>query len=273
MDRARSDATAAIWAAVAAARTWAGSVHEVAACTELGAAWTAKARADNEIKRVAEAYGRATGAQDGVDTDEIGRAVKAMRRAARGMRRAGRAFRRSARRGHAMSAQMMKASVAHKRAGRPRDAAMTRSWAARAREQALGARSNADSAVDNAKVFRESAGELAADLARYVAGECGWNTGSDMDLGRADMWEDAKQQRTESVARMRHWKKAVRLVARAQNLAAAASEQAAPAAAAAAAREDAGTDVLEAVAAWERALAAAEEALDSNNTGARAAGA
>ncbi len=273
MDGARSDAAAAVWAAVAAARTWAGSAHEVAACAELGAAWTAKAKADSEIKRVAEAYGRAAGAQDRVDPDEIGRAVKAMRRAARSMRRAGRAFRRSSKRGHAMSAEMMKASTAHKRAGKPRDAALVRSWAARAREQALGAGSNAASAGENTKVFKESAAELAADLARYVAGECKWNTGGDLDLGRADMWEDAKQQRTESMEKVRHWKKTMRLVTRAQNLAAAAAEQAAPAAAAAAAREDAGTDVLEAVAAWERAMAAAEDALDSNNTGARAAGA
>ena len=272
MDGAQPAAAADVWAAVAATRTWAGATHEVGACMGLGAAWIAKAKAEGEMQRVAEAYGRAADAQDGVDPDEMRRAAKAMRRAAKAMRRAARAFRRSSKCGHAMSAQMMKASAAHKRAGNTKDAAMVRSWAAKAREQALGSDRNADTAGENAKVLKEIAGELAASAAGRAAGEPGWSTGGDLHLERAGMWEGAKQQRAESVEKVRHWKKTRRLVTRAQDLAAAASEQATPAAAAAAARGDVGMDVLEAVAAWERAMAAAEDALDSNNTGARAAG-
>ena len=221
-------------------------------------AWVASGKAESAIKRAAEESRRVTRAHDRVDVGSMERAAEAAKLAADAMGRAAEAFERSSRHARAASAEMRRAALAYERAGDQKNARMMRTWMEKSREQAQATDRWAVRSGNDARALGQRRDTLAETVSMWSEIECRQDGDrGPLDLTQSDMWEDAKEERTESAANARIARKSARTSARAANLTAALAEKSAAAAAAAAAREPAGPGAQEAAAAWRRAMAAA----------------
>ena len=247
-----------MWRAAADARMWAAIIREHAASAARVRGWDAKVESDNATKRAAEAGQRIVDAQGRTDSGAMRRNAKELWSASASMKAAAAEFALASGLGEAAGAEMGRAARAYERAGEPEYGRATRGRAERALKHAAIAAKRSGGASRGALALAEGARRVDAVADRWDAGELEL-AGEPAALAaiQAEMWEDAKQERTRSTAMAGRAKEAERMAAGMRRMAAEAAERTAPAAAAC---EDAGPGMREAAAAWRRAMKAANGA-------------
>lgn len=255
---------AVLWEAAADAMSWTAAIRDHESLTEYLKGLAARVEFGDAMKGAAEKCGRAVDGQGTIDTASIGRAGDAMMRAADQLVRASKAFARSSRLGKVAAAEMHRASKAYGRAGDSEYAATVAERASNPRDRALSSAGMAKISLGKAQSLVRNAARLATAAAsgRPPPRPVRRSDLTELSSVQVDMWENAKQERLESVAMLGRMDDGMQAAARIRQITARAAEMSAARAAAAAARGRGRPDVEKAAAAWRRAVAKAHAVED-----------
>lgn len=252
-------AAALLWKAAGDAMAWKASIREHAARTERRKAWETKAEADDVMRRMAAACGRAADAQGRMDPEVLWQVAAAMREAGEILARASKSFTLASELHEKAGAGQKRASKACKLAADPARTADMQKWAASSYVHARTAANRAAEALGGAGKFAQHA-RRSEDAARRASADGGLRVD---DMGalssiQAEVWESARQERIESAAMKERTGEEERVAAEARRLSAEIARQSAASAARVAAeygRDDPGVE--RAVSAWRKAVSAA----------------
>ena len=247
------------WKAGGDAWLWSASMHGHAAWREYRKACESNVEADDAMGMVAAAGGRVVDAHGMVDAAAMVRVADAMLRASEMFDRVARSFMRSSRLNEAAAADKDRAAALYERAGSARHAALARTRSGKSRKDAAVAARTSAMAKEGAAALAEDAGRMRAS-AEKLAGSGKRNKwggdGAELALAHAVMRNHTKRERVRSAEMLERAVDIERASARVQDMAAAVARRAAEATV----HRRGDPSVQEALAAWRKAMAAANRA-------------
>lgn len=220
-------------------------------------AWTAKSEADGAVIEIVEAARRVADSQGTLDAAAAARAAEATRGASASFGKAADAFKRSSRLTGSAAGEYEKAGASFRMDGDRGQAMLAADRASKSRVQSVREARTAVVAERGAGALARDADDLADGASRRAASKCKRSgDGRAMEAARADMGEDAGQERAMSAAMLDRAVDAAGAAAQVRKLAAGAASNSAEAAAGVHGSQD----VQGAMAEWREAAAAANAA-------------